>query len=34
LKKAFGIEDISLNWTREKIKQALLDYVTVHGAVY
>lgn len=34
LKKAFGIEDISLNWTREKIKQALLDYVTVHGDVY
>lgn len=33
LKKAFGIEDLSLNWTRERIKQVLLDYVSVHGDV-
>ena len=33
LKKAFGIEDLSLNWTREKIKQVLLDYVSVRGDV-
>ncbi len=33
LKKAFGIEDLSLNWTRERIKDALLDYVAVHGDV-
>lgn len=33
LKKAFGIEDLSLNWTREKIKEVLLDYVAVHGDV-
>ena len=33
MKKAFGIEDISLNWTRERIKQVLLDYVEIHGDV-
>lgn len=33
LKKAFGIEDLSLNWTREIIKQKLLDFVSVHGDV-
>lgn len=33
LKKAFGIEDLSQNWTRENIKQALLDYVSIHGDV-
>ncbi|MBR1757378.1 MAG: HNH endonuclease [Lachnospiraceae bacterium] len=33
LKKAFGIEDISQNWTRENIKQVLLDYVETHGDV-
>ena len=33
LKKAFGIEDLSLNWTRDKIKDALLNYVSVHGDV-
>ena len=33
LKKAFGIEDMSLNWTRERIKQALLDYINIHGQV-
>lgn len=33
LKKSFGIEDLSLNWTRDNIKQVLLDYVSVHGDV-
>ncbi len=33
MKKAFGIEDISLNWTRERIKQVLLEYVEIHGDV-
>lgn len=33
LKKAFGIEDLSQNWTRERIKQALLEYVSIHGDV-
>ena len=33
MKKAFGIEDLSLNWTRDKIKKALLDYISVHGDV-
>ncbi len=33
MKKAFGIEDLSANWTRERIKQVLLDYVAAHGAV-
>ena len=34
MKKAFGIEDLSLNWTKERIKQALLDYVAIHGDVF
>ena len=33
LKKAFGIEDLSLNWNREKIAAALQDYVSLHGDV-
>lgn len=33
LKKAFGIEDLSLNWTRDRIKDVLLDYVSIHGDV-
>lgn len=33
LKKAFGIEDLSLNWTRDKIIEVLRDYVSVHGDV-
>ena len=33
LKKSFGIEDLSLNWTREKIKAALLDYIAINGDV-
>jgi len=33
LKKAFGIEDLSLNWSRERIKQVLIEYVNVHGNV-
>ena len=31
LKKAFGIVDMSLNWDRESISKALVDYVEVHG---
>lgn len=34
LKKAFGIEDLSLNWTRDRIKEVLLDYVDRHGDVF
>ncbi len=34
LKKAFGLEDISHNWNRERIKKALLDFVAEHGTVY
>jgi len=33
LKKSFGIEDRTLNWNRETIKKALLEYVTIHGDV-
>lgn len=33
LKKAFGIEDLSLNWTRERIIEALSDYIAIHGDV-
>ena len=33
LKKAFGIEDLSLNWSRDKIKQVLIEYVNTHGNV-
>lgn len=33
LKKAFGIEDLSLNWSRERIKQVLIEYVNVNGNV-
>lgn len=33
LKKAFGIEDLSLNWTRDRIKEVLLDYADKHGDV-
>ncbi len=33
LKKSFGIEDLSFNWTRERIKEVLIDYVVVHGDV-
>ena len=31
LKDAFGISDASLNWNRETIKKALLEYVNIHG---
>lgn len=33
LKKAFGIEDLSLTWNRDTIKVALLQYLEVHGAL-
>lgn len=33
LKKSFGITDISLNWTRENIKEALVNFVSVHGKI-
>ena len=33
LKKAFGIIDISLNWNRENIKQALVNFVLKHGKI-
>lgn len=33
LKKAFGIEDMSLNWNRDTIREALQDYVRVHGDI-
>ena len=33
LKKAFGIEDLSLNWSRARIKEALSEYVSIHGNV-
>lgn len=33
MKIAFGIEDLSLNWTRENIKQTLLNYIKLHGDV-
>lgn len=33
LKKAFGITDISLNWNRENIAQALKNYVAKNGTI-
>ena len=33
LKKAFGIVDISLNWNRENIKQALVSFVLAKGKI-
>ena len=33
LKKAFGIEDLSLNWNRETIRVALQEYVKEHGDI-
>jgi len=33
MKKAFGIEDLSLNWSRERIVDALKEYVSIHGDV-
>ena len=33
LKKAFGIEDLSLNWNRETIRIALQEYVKAHGDI-
>lgn len=33
LKKAFGIEDQSLNWDKDRIKEALVRYVAVHGDI-
>ena len=33
LKKSFGITDISLNWNRENIKEALVNFVSTHGKI-
>lgn len=33
LKKAFGIEDISLNWSRERIREALDTFVAKNGDI-
>lgn len=33
LKKAFGIEDLSYSWNREKIKKALVDYLSTNGTI-
>lgn len=33
LKKAFGITDISLNWNRENIAEALKNFVSVNGKI-
>jgi len=33
LKKSFGITDISLNWNRENIKEALVNFVSVRGKI-
>ncbi len=33
LKKAFGIEDLSYNWNRENIKEALISFVAQHGDI-
>lgn len=33
LKKAFGIEDLSYNWNRENIKEALLSFVDQNGDI-
>lgn len=33
LKKSFGITDISLNWNRENIKEALVNFVLAHGKI-
>ena len=33
LKKAFGITDISLNWNRENIRQALVNFVLLNGNI-
>lgn len=34
LKESFGIKDLSLDWNRETIKKALLQYVGDHGNLY
>ena len=34
LKKAFGIVDLSLNWSREKIIEVMRDYAEKHGDVF
>lgn len=33
LKKAFGIEDLSYNWNRENIKEALVSFVSQNGSI-
>lgn len=33
LKKAFGIIDLTLNWNRENIKEALIEFVNCHGDI-
>ena len=33
MKKSFGITDISLNWNRENIKEALVSFVSVHRKI-
>lgn len=33
LKKAFGIEDLSYNWNRENIKEALVSFVSQNGGI-
>ena len=34
LKKAFGIEDLSYNWNRESIREALVSFVAQHGDIF
>lgn len=34
LKKSFGIEDLSLNWNKESIKEALQRYVSENGEIF
>ena len=34
LKIAFGIEDLSYNWNRDNIKEALVAFVAQHGDIY
>ena len=33
LQKAFGVEDLSNSWNRESIKQALVDFIAIHGDI-
>lgn len=33
MKKAFGVSDLSYNWSRENIKEALETYVAEHGEI-